>query len=67
MMDFKAREGAENMLIPSMVGFIFLTKNLNRKDSLQVPKKMLMMTNRVKSQSKLGAYCLHFQLPAKLL
>ena len=48
MMDFKVREGAENMLIPSMVGFIFLTKNLNRKDSLQVPKKMLMMTNRVK-------------------
>ena len=50
MMDFKAREGAVNMFIPSMIGFIFLTKNLNRKDLLRVPKKMLMMTNRVKGR-----------------
>ena len=63
---FQSRRGCRKHVNTKHSWFYFLTKNMNWKDSLQVPKKMLMMINRVKSQSKLGAYCLHFQLPAKL-
>ena len=59
MMDFKVKEGAENMLIPSTVGSSILTKN-------PIPKKSILRwrtqfkIEQVKPQSMLLSYFRRF-------
>lgn len=66
MMDLKVNAVAGNTWTPSTVGSFSLTKSQTKEDSLQVPKNLPMLINRVTSQNQLAEYCLHFQFPAQL-
>ena len=59
MMDFKVKEGAENMLIPSTVGSSILTKSPIRKKSI-LQWRTQFKIKQVKPQSMLLSYFPHF-------
>ena len=59
MMDFKVKEGAENMLIPSTVDSSILTKNPIRKESV-LRWRTQFNIKKVKPQSMLLSYFRRF-------